>query len=120
VGRLRQRHQPGDERRRRAAGLAGVVPVAASRRLVLAYPNPGARSRGWRLRCPVPQGAFHETRRARSGVQLGAADFRARLAPVLQSAPDFNTLGASPAQTIAARGPSGRRDRAAAGKRLAR
>jgi len=41
-----------------------------------------------------------------SGGSLSANDFRAWLQPVLESVPNFNTLGASPAQTIAARGAS--------------
>lgn len=47
--------------------------------------------------------AFFDTP-IQSSQDLASAEYRMWLAPVLQSVPNFNTLGASPARTIAARG----------------
>lgn len=49
--------------------------------------------------------AYHETPTLDSS-QLGDGDFREWLIPVIQSVPNFNTLGADPARAIAQRGQS--------------
>jgi hypothetical protein len=41
-----------------------------------------------------------------SGAQTGSADFRAWMQPVVESVPNFQTLGADPAATLASRGAS--------------
>jgi ABC-type sulfate transport system substrate-binding protein len=41
-----------------------------------------------------------------SGTQTGASDFRSWMLPIVQSVPNFQTLGADPAATIASRGTS--------------
>jgi hypothetical protein len=43
---------------------------------------------------------------ALTAAQVGQTDFRSWFQPVLESVPNFNTLGASPAETLASRGTS--------------
>jgi hypothetical protein len=81
-----------------------VQSYASAQRLVLAYSHPGRTIAGLAVALSGA-GAFHNSA-ALTSAQLSDAGYRAWFVPVLQSVPNFNTLGASPAQTIAARGPS--------------
>ncbi len=70
--------------------------------VTLAFTHPTQTTSGFAVILSAAS-AFFDTP-IQSSEDLATAEYRMWLAPVLQSVPNFNTLGASPARTIAARG----------------
>jgi len=70
--------------------------------LTLAFTHPTGTTSGFAVILSAASAFFNAP--TQTSQNFAASDYRAWLAPVLQSVPNFNTLGASPARTIAARG----------------
>jgi hypothetical protein len=81
-----------------------VIDYAERERVTLAFPHPGRSLSGLAVALSAA-GAFHETDTL-TGQMVSDPAFRTWFGTALQSVPNFNTLGASPAESIAARGRS--------------
>lgn len=86
-----------------AGNWRGINPQAnLSNNFTLAYSRPNQSVMGLAV---LLSGAAARVGQVDLGVNdLNSTEFRAWMQPVLESVPNFNTLGASPAQTIAVRG----------------